>query len=86
MIQVIDGKRYNTETAIRIAYSQHANGSVNLYKTIRKNFFLAYMMIENKELDLIEPISFKQAMFYYHQLNLHLVAIAETFGFEPEDA
>jgi len=94
MKQIINGKQYNTETAILVASNNYWDGhnwerggrNTFLYKTKKGNFFLYYATLWQGERDYIEPISTNEAKYYYENLPEHPIKYKEVFGVEPEEA
>ena len=94
MKKIINGKVYNTETAIEIASDEYWDGSnrsrhgrnTYLYKTNKGNFFIFNKTNWQGELDSIEPISKEQSMDLFEQLEEHEIEYEEAFGVKPEEA
>jgi hypothetical protein len=94
MEQIVDGLRYDTETATKVAHDRYFDGSnwdrnfrnTYLYKTRNGRFFVYRTSQWQGERDHIEPVSPDEARFYYEQLPEHDMPYAEAFGEEPEDA
>ncbi|MDK2974906.1 MAG: hypothetical protein PWP08_1277 [Methanofollis sp.] len=94
MEQIIDGRRYDTETADLIASDRYWDGSnferngrnAYLYKTKNGRFFLYHTSLWQGERDHIETVDEEEARTFYEQLPEHPVSYADAFGEEPEDA
>ena len=94
MKQIINGLKYDTDTASRIAsndywdgYSNYRNGrNTYLYKTPNGRYFLLHTSLWAGERDQIEPVELKDAKQYYEELTEHTMSYAEAFGVEPEEA
>lgn len=94
MKKVINGKAYNTETAILIATDEYkygtnrANAGRNtyLYKTQKGNYFVHTTTQWQGEIDTIEPVSKEEAMYIYEDLYVNVVEYEEAFGVTPEEA
>ena len=94
MRQVINGYRYNTETAKLIASNRYWDGhnferqgrNRYLYKTPKGNFFLYNTTIWQGEVDYIEPIGLGEAKHWYENSREQEVEWEEAFGEEPEEA
>ena len=94
MKQIINGKKYDTETGVMVASNHYWDGSnwdrhgrnTYLYKTPNGRFFLHHTTRWQGERDYIEDIPEEEAKNYYEQLPEHALEYAETFGEEPEEA
>ena len=94
MEQIVDGLRYDTETATKVAHDRYFDGSnwerhgrnTYLYKTPNGRFFLHHTTLWQGERDRIEPVGLEEAKQYYEDLPEHEMSYAEAFGEEPEDA
>tara|TARA_Y100000310_G_scaffold44224_1_gene41300 strand:+ start:2332 stop:2616 length:285 start_codon:yes stop_codon:yes gene_type:complete len=94
MKQVVNGKRYDTETAKLIADNRFWDGhnferggrNRFLYKTHKGNFFLLNLTQWQGEIDYIEPVSFSEAKNWYEKLSEHKIEWEEAFGETPEEA
>jgi len=94
MKQVINGKLYNTETALLIASNKFWDGhnwerqgrNKFLYKTKKGNFFVHNTTLWQGEQDRIDAISESDAMVLYEELQEIAVDYAEAFGVEPVEA
>ena len=79
MQQVIDNKRYDTETAILIAHKRNKY----LYKTFKGNFFLFVIILGNK--NQIKSLTRKRAKKYFENMT-KIVEWEVAFGESPEEA
>jgi hypothetical protein len=95
MIQIIGGKRYNTETATLIAGNDYWDGhnfersgrQAFLYRTPKGNYFASYLTCWQGELDRLEPLAKDEAVTMFEQLPEKRVDFEEAFpGIEIEDA
>jgi len=94
MQQIINGLKYDTETADRVASDRYWDGNnfersgrnTYLFKTPNGRFFLHHTTLWANERDHIEPVSADEARQYYEDLPEHDMPYAEAFGEEPEDA
>lgn len=95
MKQIIDGLKYDTETAIEIASDFYWDGhnyerqgrNKHLYKTQNGRFFLMHTTLFEGERDYIEPIDKEQAKYEYeHFLPEHDVEWEEAFDEQPKEA
>ena len=101
MQRVIDGKRYNTETATLIADNVYWDGhnferngtNAWLYRTPKGAFFMVYGTLWQGERDHLEPVSLDEAVSAYEcdpnspYVNLpeHHLEYEEAFGITPEE-
>ena len=94
MEQIVDGLRYDTVTATKVAHDRYFDGSnwerhgrnTYLYRTKAGRFFLHHTTLWQGERDHIEPVSPDEARQYYEDLPEHEMSYAEAFGEEPEEA
>ena len=94
MQQIVNGLKYDTETATKVAHDRYFDGSnwdrdgrnTYLYRTKAGRFFLLHTSRWEGERDHIEPVSPDEARQYYEDLPEHDMPYAEAFGEEPEDA
>ncbi len=94
MEQIINGKTYDTETAVEVASNRYWDGSnwersgrnTFLYKTKKGNFFLHHTTRWQGERDRIEPVDIEEAKKHYEQLSEQSMSYEEAFGVEPEEA
>ena len=95
MKQVIDGKQYDTESAILIADDQYWDGhnwerrgkNKYLYKTKKGNYFLMITTLWAGERDYLKPLPNEEtAKEYYENLPEHEVNWEVAFGRLPEEA
>jgi len=94
MEQIIDGKKYSTETADLVASDRYWDGSnfersgrnTYLYKTKKGSYFLYRFTQWQGERDGLEAISEEEARQYYEQLPEQEMEYSEAFGEEPEEA
>jgi hypothetical protein len=94
MKQIVDGLRYDTETADKVAHDHYWDGSnwerhgrnTYLYRTKNSRFFLLRTTMWQGERDYIEPVEDLAARFYYEQLPEHEMSYADAFGEEPREA
>lgn len=94
MEQIIDGKKYSTETADQVSSDRYWDGSnwerdgrnTYLYKTKRGAFFLHYTTMWLGERDYIEPCTESDAQAFYERLSENEMSYKEAFGADPEEA
>ena len=94
MEQIINGLKYDTETAALVASDRWWDGNnyerngrnTYLYRTKAGRFFLHHTTLWQGERDHIEPVSPDEARQYYEDLPEHDMPYAEAFGEEPEAA
>ena len=94
IVQIIDGRRYNTETAEIIASNEYWDGSnwersgrnMHLYKTKKGAFFVGYSTCWQGERDYLEPVGPGEAKAIYEKLREHEVEYEEAFEEAPEEA
>ncbi len=94
MEQIIDGKRYNTETADLVASNRYWDGNnwerhgrnTYLYRTKKGNFFLHHTTLWQGEDDSIEPVTKEEAKGHYEDLREHDMTYEDAFGESPEEA
>jgi len=94
MEEIINGKRYDTETAEIVASNRYWDGSnferhgrnTYLYKTAKGNFFLHHTTLWQGERDNIQAISPEEARWEYESLPEKDMGYEEAFGEPPEDA
>ena len=94
MEQIINGKKYSTETASLIASDRFFDGSnferdgrnTYLYQTKRGAFFLYHTTMWQGERDYIEPCTIEDAQDHYEHLPEHETTYKQAFGQEPEEA
>ena len=94
MQQIINGLKYDTETAGRVASDRYWDGhnfersgrNTYLYKTPNGRFFLYRSTLWTNERDHIEPVSPDEARQYYEDLPEHEMTYAEAFGDEAPEA
>jgi len=94
IIQIVDGVRYNTETAEIVASNEYWDGNnyersgrnSHLYKSKNGRFFLGRSSQWQGENDIIEPVSKENAMEEYENLREKEMEYETTFGVEPTEA
>ena len=94
MKKVIEGKVYNTDTAIELASDHYWDGhnmerggrNTYLYKTKKGNFFLYHTTRWQGEFNYIEPISKDYAKEMFESLQEQEVEWEEAFNEIPEEA
>ena len=94
MQQIINGLKYDTDTASQIASNNYWDGhkydrdgrNTYLYKTPNGRYFLLHTSLWAGERDHIEPVGLADAKQYYEELIEHSMSYVEAFGEEPEDA
>jgi len=95
MIQVIGGKRYNTETATLLAHDAYWDGhnfersgrNTFLYRTPKGAYFVVRQTCWQGERDSLEPLDRDEAVGLFEQLPEHDVSWEEAFpGVVIEDA
>ena len=94
MEQIINGLKYDTETAALVASDRWWDGhnferngrNTYLYRTKAGRFFVYRTSQWQGERDHIEPVSPDEARQYYEDLPEREMSYAEAFGEEPEDA
>ena len=94
MQQIIESKRYDTETANEVCSDKYWDGSNwdrngrnrTLYKTAKGAFFVHHETRWQGERDHLEAVSETFAKELYERLPERAMTFAEAFGVEPEDA
>lgn len=94
MQQIVNGLRYDTDKAEKIASDDYWDGSnhdrngrnIYLHKTAKGNFFIHKTTRWQGERDSIEPVTVEEAKGYYEILPEHEVDYPAAFGEEPEEA
>nr|WP_303714803.1 hypothetical protein [Methanoculleus marisnigri] len=94
MEQIVNGLKYDTDAAARVASNEYWDGhnrdrdgrNTYLYKTPNGRFFLLHTSRWDGERDRIEPVSPDEARQYYEDLPEHGLTYAAAFGEEPEAA
>jgi len=93
MVRVINGKKYDTDTASLVAHDQifpmwyRAARHKYLYVTKKGNFFLySVSPVQGEISDLITPLTREEAKRYYDELPFVEMDYEDAFGEEPEDA
>jgi hypothetical protein len=94
MIQIINGLRYNTETAQLVASDNYWDGqnfdrrgrNTYLYKTLKGNYFLHHTTRWQGEIDSIVAVTKEDAKSYYENLVEHEMTYEEAFNEVPFDA
>ena len=95
MDQIINGKKYDTQTADLVASDRYWDGSNHerrgrnqyLYKTKKGNFFMHYTTQWQGELERLEAaVDEIEAKMHYELLPEKEMDYAEAFGVEPEEA
>lgn len=94
MEKIINGKAYNTETAVCIADNEFADGTnrvsngrcSSLYKTKKGNFFIHYETHWQGEHSSITALSVSEAKEAYENHTNTPVKWEEAFGETPEEA
>jgi hypothetical protein len=94
MKRIINGKLYNTETAIEVASDRYWDGhnwerggrNTYLFKTRKGNFFRHDVTCWQGERDSIEPLSEGEAKELYEELPEHSLDWEDAFGEVPEEA
>lgn len=95
MTQVINGKRYNTETATIIASNEYWDGSnyerggtnKHLYRSPKGNYFVGYSTCWQGSRSHIEAVSQGEAMKLYEELPEHECEYENAFpGHTAEEA
>ena len=93
--EVIDGKRYRTDTATLIASDAYWDGSnwerrgrnTYLYKTPKESYFVVRQTCWQGERDSLEPVTQDEATGLWEQLPEREMDFADAFpGVEIEDA
>jgi len=88
MTRVVDGLRYDTETATLLAHDSYWDGSnmerhgrnTYLYRTPRGRYFAVYLTQWQGERDALEPLTVDEAVELYEgPLCEHVVEWAEAF-------
>lgn len=87
MTAIINGKRYNTETATVIASNEYWDGSnyerrgtnLHLYRTPRGNYFVGYSTQWEGSRSYIEAITEADALKLYEDLPEHAVEFESAF-------
>ena len=94
MKQVVDGKLYNTDTAIMLAADRYWDGhnwerngrNQYLYRSQKGNFFLHNTTIWEGSFDSIIPVSRDEAKIIFEKLPEKELSWEDAFGEEPEEA
>ncbi|MBK8880738.1 MAG: hypothetical protein IPN74_20195 [Haliscomenobacter sp.] len=94
MQQIIEGKRYDTETADEVCSDKYWDGSNHdrngrnrtLYKTPKGAFFVHHETRWQGERDHLEAVSETFAKELYERLPERKITFVEAFGHEPEEA
>lgn len=94
MQQIVNGLKYDTDTAALVASDRYFDGSnwdrngrnTYLYRTPAGRYFLERTSRWQGERDHIEPVSLEEARQYYEDLQEQVMTYAEAFGIEPEEA
>lgn len=88
MIQVINGKRYDSQKSETIGTISKGTGrTTTLEKTKKGNFFLYHCTQWEGEINSIDPISKEKAVKQYGDIIGEAdVDYESTFGEEPEEA
>jgi hypothetical protein len=94
MKQIVNGIRYDTEKATRIADDRFWDGhnferygrNKYLYKSKNGRFFELFETCHQGEVDHIMPLSIEEAKILYEELREHYVEWEDAFGEEPEEA
>lgn len=94
MQQIIDGKRYDTETADVVASDHYWDGSnwerrgrnTFLYRTKKGAFFVLHTTMWQGERNRIEVVDVAEAKRLYEELPEHDMSWEEAFGEPPEEA
>jgi hypothetical protein len=87
MIEVIEGRRYNTETAALLAGNDYWDGSnwersgrnTYLYRTPRGAYFVTHLTQWQGERDKLEPITLAEAQELFEALSEKRVTYEEAF-------
>jgi len=94
-LEVVDHKRYNTETATLIAGDDYWDGhnferhgrQTFLYRTPKGSYFATYLTCWQGELDRLEPLSQDEAVTMFEGLQEKRMSFEEAFpGVKVEDA
>ena len=93
MQEIIDGKRYDTETAELVTDDEYWDGSnwdrrgrnTYLYRTKKGAFFLYYTTRWQGERNSIRAIDIEEARVFYEQLPDRSMSYKDAFGDEPEE-
>lgn len=94
MQQIIDRKKYDTETATLIASNRYWDGSnwerqgrnTYLYKTAKGNYFAHHTTQWQGEADTLEALTIDKAQDLYEDLREHDLDFEAAFGVKPEEA
>lgn len=94
MERIIDGLRYDTDSATLVAHDRFFDGSnwerrgrnTYLYKTKNGRWFTLVTTLWQGERDAIEAIEEDEARDLYERLPEHEVSYVGAFGEEPEEA
>lgn len=94
MNEIVNGKRYRTETAQIIAGNDYWDGhnferggtNTWLLKTPKGAFFLQHQTQWQGQRDKIEPVTEAEARDWYEQLTEHTLEFKDAFGVEAEEA
>ena len=94
MQQIIDRKKYDTETATLIASNRYWDGSnferggrnTYLYKTAKGNFFAQHTTQWQGESDTLEALTVDEAKDMYEDLREHDEDFEAAFGVKPVEA
>ncbi len=94
MEQIINGLKYDTETADLVASDRYWDGSnyagggrnTYLYKTKAGRFFLHLATCWSGERDRLEAVTVEEAREYYEDLREYTMTYEEAFGEAPGEA
>jgi len=93
MVRVINGKKYDTDTASLVAHDQmfptwyRAARHKYLYVTRKGNFFLhSTSPVQGEIPEDITPLTIEEAKEWYGKLSIVEMDYEDAFGEEPEDA
>jgi hypothetical protein len=95
MVEVIDCKRYSTETATLIAGDDYWDGhnwersgrNTFLYRTPKGNYFSIHLTCWQGENDSLQPLTTEEAVELYENLQEKRLEFEEAFpGVEVEEA
>jgi len=87
MNKVVNGKRYNTETAELLAGNDYWDGhnfersgrNSFLYRTKKGNYFAVHLTCWQGEIDTLEPLSISEAQELFESLSEQRVDYDEAF-------
>ena len=88
MRKIVDGLRYNTETAVVIAHNEHWGGqnrkekyeTMYLYRTKKGNYFGVMSSSPKNKIAELTPFATASAMCMWGVLGKHLVEFENAFG------